>query len=236
MGSFADFLRNNFWHVAPIITVGVIGLAIMLERGKALLLAYPMRNQGGFFQRIRDHVLADRLADAIALCDAYKGKLVAEVVREVLLRAHQPEAMIEDGLDLAVREAVEKIQKRTSFLSTIANVSTLLGLLGTIVGLIASFESVGNANPQQRSALLAAGISTAMNATMMGLAVAIPCMLAFAYLINLANHLIGDVDKAGIRILDIVRQRYYSAEVESQRSHQGNGHGGHGKAYVSRAL
>lgn len=235
MGSFADFLRNNFWHVAPIIAVGIIAVAIVFERFKALNMAYPMNNEGQFFQRVRDHVLADRLADAIALCDAYRGKLVADVVREVLMRAHQPEVMIEDGLELAVREAVEKIQKRTSFLSTIANVATLLGLLGTIVGLIQAFESVGNANAQQRSALLAEGISTAMNATMMGLAVAIPCMLAFAYLVNRSNQLVGEVDKAAIRVLDIIKQRYYSAEMETLRN-SANGSVGAGKPFVSRAI
>ena len=133
-------------------------------------------------------------------------------MRQALLRAHQPEALIEQGLMIAVSEQTQAIQKRTSFLATIANVATLLGLLGTIAGLITSFEAVGHADPQQKSALLAAGISQAMNATMLGLAVAIPCMVAFSFLMNRTNRLVSELEQAGMRSLDILKQRYFQAE------------------------
>lgn len=94
----------------------------------------------------------------------------------------------------------------------IANVATLLGLLGTILGLIQSFEAVGNASAQQRSALLAAGISTAMNATMLGLAVAIPCMVAFSLLVNKSNKLNAEVERAAVRVMEMIKQRYFAGE------------------------
>jgi biopolymer transport protein ExbB len=97
------------------------------------------------------------------------------------------------------------VQKRTVFLATIANVATLLGLFGTIAGLIQAFEAVGAADAQQKSALLAQGISTAMNATMLGLAVAIPCMIAFSFLMNRTNQLTGDIEQSAIRALDRAR-------------------------------
>ena len=162
-------------------------------------------------------VLSDRLAEAVAMCERYKSKLVPQVVREALLRAHQPELMIEDGLAIVVSEAMEKLQKRTQFLATIANVSTLLGLLGTIIGLIQSFEAVGSASAQTRSALLAQGISVAINATMLGLAVAIPCMIAYSYLMNRTNRIATEIDQAAVRILDLLRQRYYAAELEDTK-------------------
>src|SRR6185437_59782 len=148
----------------------------------------------------------------ISHCDRYQEKPVAQVVKQGLLRAHQPETLVEHGLQIAIGEATQTVQKRTTFLATIANVATLLGLFGTIAGLIASFDAVGHADPQQKSALLAAGISTAMNATMMGLAVAIPCMVAFSFLMNRTTKLIVDIDSSAIRTLDILKQRYYSAE------------------------
>jgi biopolymer transport protein ExbB len=215
MGNFLLFIRDNFFHVVPIIAAGVIAIAIIVERTWMLMWVYPLTNPNWFFEKIRDQVLNDRIADAIAFCDRHPHKLVAEIVRSALLRAHQPETIINDGLDYAVTEAMEKIRHRTTFLSTIANVATLLGLFGTIVGLIHSFESIGNANAQMRSALLSAGISTAMNATMMGLAVAIPCMVAFSFLMNRSNTLITQVDKASIRVLDIIKQRHYSVDMES---------------------
>jgi biopolymer transport protein ExbB/TolQ len=137
-----------------------------------------------------------------------------------LLRAHQPESLIENSLEIAIHEAQQSIQKRTAFLSTIANVATLLGLFGTIAGLIHSFEAVGQADPQQKSALLAAGISTAMNATMMGLAVAIPCMVAFSFLMNQSNRIVAEVEQSAVRILDLLKQRFYRVEQEIQGTKQ----------------
>ncbi|HUP58298.1 MAG TPA: MotA/TolQ/ExbB proton channel family protein [Bdellovibrionota bacterium] len=221
--SLFEFLKGNFFHVAPILVVGAIAAAIILERTWALVYHYPMKHVPQFFDKLRDLVMADKLAEAISLCDRYKTKPVAHVVREALLRAHQPEPLIQDGLEIAVSEASEQIQKRTSYLSSIANVATLLGLLGTIVGLIKSFEAVGSAAAQQRSALLAEGISTAMNATMLGLAVAIPCMIAYSFLINRTNRLNAEVDRSAVRILDLINQRFYSADD-------------HGKSGIQKAV
>ena len=215
MGNFFDFLKTNFFHVAPLLAVGGFAVAIILERSRALLWIYPLANTPQFFEKLRDFVMADRLAEAIAFCDQHKHKPVAHIVREGLLRAHQPEALIEDGLELAVSEAGQRVQKRTQFLATIANVATLLGLFGTIAGLIQSFEAVGGASAQARAAMLAAGISSAMNATMLGLGIAIPCMLAFSYLMNRTNRLSVEIDQAAVRVMDLIRQRYYVAEMES---------------------
>jgi len=218
MENIFEFLRSNFWHVAPILAAGAVAVLIIIERSKALLVSYPMKSMNGFFEKLRDFVMADRLADAVAFCDRYEGKPVAIVARAGLLRAHQPETLIEDGLDLALGKAQQMIQKRTTFLSAIANVATLLGLFGTIMGLIQSFQAVGSANAQQRSALLASGISTAMNATMLGLSVAIPCMVAFSFLMNRTNTLLADTEQAATETLDLIKQRYYAAEIEAVRS------------------
>lgn len=215
MNHFLSFIIENIEHVAPILISAAIALIITLERGRALLFAYPLRGSAVFFERIRLLVMSDRISEAIALCDLYKEKPVACVVKEGLTRAHQPESIIEHGLQIAVSESMDRIQKGTSFLATIANVATLLGLFGTIMGLIQSFEAVGNANAQQRSTLLANGISTAMNATMLGLAVAIPCMIIFSYLMNRTNRLVTEIDRSAVRILDLLKQRYYSSDTPS---------------------
>lgn len=215
MGDFFEFIRNNFWHVAPLLIAGTFAAAIIVERVRALFQVYPIRNAESFFEKITDLVMVGKLGDAIAVCDKYPNKPAAKVAKQALLRAHQPENLIEQGLTLAVGEATQVITRRTSFLSTIANVSTLLGLFGTIAGLIHSFEAVGHADPQQKSALLAAGISSAMNATMLGLAIAIPCMVAFSFLINRTNRLVAEVDHSAVRTLDILKQRYYAAETEA---------------------
>lgn len=218
MGNFFEFLKEHFLHVAPILAAGGIAIAIFIERFQALVLRYPLKNEQEFFEKVRDLIMSDRMGEAIALCDRYSEKPAARIVKMGLMRAHQPENLIEDGLALVVSESHQLAQKRTPFLATIANVSTLLGLFGTIVGLIQSFEAVGSATAQQRSALLAAGISTAMNATMMGLAVAIPAMIAFSYLTNRTNQLNASLDQSAVRILDLIKQRYYDFEVEESKA------------------
>lgn len=214
MGNLGDFIVNNWSHVLPIIIAGVFAIAIVLERTKAVFFTYPLQGRTKFYHRVRELVMADKIQDAIALCDQYPQKPAAQVMKEGLLRAHLPEQMVSDGLNIVVGEWVEQISKRTAFLSMIANVATLLGLFGTIAGLIQSFQAVGTANPQEKSALLAAGISTAMNATMMGLGVAIPAMVAFSFIMNRTNRMVGELDQCTLETLDIIRQRSYGVETK----------------------
>lgn len=217
-----EFIKNEFWHVAPILVAGAVAIAIIIERARTLFVTFPIKDTEGFFAKVRELVLAGKTAEAIALCDRLPGKPAAQVVKQALLRAHQPESLIEHGIALELGRATQSISKRTSFLATIANVATLLGLFGTIAGLIASFEAVGHADAQQKAALLAAGISTAMNATMLGLGVAIPAMVAFSFLMNRTNRLIGEIDESAVATLDILKQRYYS--VEDHAVPVANGH------------
>ena len=218
MSAMFDFIRNHFMHVVFILIAGAFALAIISERVRALFFVYPLKNTQAFFDRMTDLILAGKMGEAVSICDRYSQKPVAGIVKQALLRAHQPEPLIEHGLQLALGDYTQKVQRWTSFLATIANVATLLGLFGTIAGLIASFEAVSAADPQQRSSLLAAGISIAMNATMMGLAVAIPSMIAYSFLMNKTNRLISEMDHAAVHVMDILKQRYYSAETQAFRS------------------
>ena len=111
--------------------------------------------------------------------------------------------------------------------------AALFGLLGTIIGLVQSFEAVGNASAQTRSALLANGISTAMNATMLGLGVAIPCMIAYSYLNSRSAKLTSQVDQAAVRTLDLLQQRYFRA---SSTSHEGGDEGSFNDQRGPRAI
>ena len=211
-----SFLINNISHMIPILACLVLAAAIIFDRARMLYIVYPMRAAAAFFDSIRNLVMADRLAEAIALCDRYKQKPVAFVVKHGLMRAHQPQEIIENGLEVAVGEAVDRVRARTGYLSMIANVATLLGLIGTILGLIKSFEAVGAASAQERSGMLAQGISMAMNHTLWGLSVAVPCMVIFSFFMNRTNRLKGELDRAAVRTMDILQQRYVHS-VESPR-------------------
>lgn len=209
-----DFLKNNFLHVAPILACAAIAIAIMYERFQTLFKACHLENTDGFLLQIRNFVSKGQTNEALALCLQYSGKPTAEIVKAALERADQPEELVMNTIEYTRNRFAERIQKRTNYLAMIANVATLLGLLGTIAGLIESFTAVGHADPQQKAALLANGISTAMNATMLGLAVAVPCMVVFSLFINKANRLIAEVEAGGMTVHD------------SLQFHSVNGNGG----------
>lgn len=224
-----SFIQNHFWHAFPLLIAAVFAVAIIAERYKTLCVTYSMNNPQGFFEKISELLLQGKTAEAVALCDQYPSKPLSKVVKSALIRAHLPETMIHHGLEHAVGENTQTIHKRTSFLATIANVATLMGLFGTIAGLISSFEAVAHADPQQKSAMLSAGIATAMNATMMGLGVAIPCMVAYSFLMNRSNRLTAEMENAAVKIMELLKQRYYALDLtkvyESEKDTHTNGSG-----------
>jgi biopolymer transport protein ExbB/TolQ len=201
---FLDFIKNNFLHVAPILASAIFAGAIITERATTLFKGYSIGNIDGFFEKIRELTSKGKMTEAVALCNEFKGKPSADLIRSALERAHQPEDLILNSIEFSRNQYSEKIQKRTHYLAMIANVATLLGLLGTIAGLIESFAAVGHADPQQKATLLANGISTAMNATLMGLGVAVPCMVIFSFFINKSNRLIAELEAAGLLVLDSI--------------------------------
>jgi biopolymer transport protein ExbB/TolQ len=222
---FVDFIKNNLSHVLPLLVAGLFGVVIIAERARALFLTYPLADTKAFFERVSELVMGGRMQEALALCDQRGDKPVVRIVRSALSRAHLPDDAVEQGLALMLAEQTRLIQKRTSFLATIANVATLLGLFGTIAGLISSFAAVAHADATQKSALLSAGISTAMNATMMGLAIAIPCMIAFSVLVNRANKIVGELEDSALKTVDILKLRYYAGETSAEDGLSGS----HGK-------
>jgi biopolymer transport protein ExbB len=201
---FFEFLKNNFWHVSPILVTFFVALAIIIERAQSLFKTYTLDNSEAFFDKTRELVSKGQINEAMALCEQFSGKPTAEIVKVAIQRAHQPEELIMNSIELARNKYAEQIQKRTNYLATIANVATLLGLVGTIAGLIESFEAVSHADAQQKAALLANGISTAMNATLLGLGIAVPCMIMFSFYINKTNRLVAELESAGLMTLDAI--------------------------------
>jgi biopolymer transport protein ExbB len=213
-----EMIQKNWVHMGPILGVGFVAVLLILDRFRVLFIKFSFNSSNSFFEQLRSMLHDNRHSEALALCDRYRDKPVAMVAKEGLLRMQQPEEIVQHGLEIAVSEAISQVQKRTNYIATIANVATLLGLFGTILGMIHSFEAIGSASAQQRSALLAAGISTAMNATLMGLAVAIPCMLFYSFFAAKTNRLIAQIEQSAVRTLDLIKQKYYGAQSATVHS------------------
>jgi biopolymer transport protein ExbB/TolQ len=111
-------------------------------------------------------------------------------------------------MDEVLLEEQTRLEKRTGFLAMLGNVATLLGLLGTITGMIKSFAAVGTANATEKAALLASGISEAMNATAYGLIVAVPALVMYAVLQNRTNQLADDLNKAALKLFILLTYNF----------------------------
>ncbi len=111
---------------------------------------------------------------------------------------------IESAMEEGMMEVMPVLEQRTHYLATFANIATLLGLLGTIIGLIQAFTAVAGADPAEKADLLSASISVAMNTTAFGLVVAIPLILMHSYLVTKTSRLIDNIEMAAVKCLNLI--------------------------------
>lgn len=194
--------------------MGVFGLVLILERAKALFVDYSIKGDI-FMKQIKSLVEIDKIEEAITYCAANDKKPLAHVVKKILERADRDDRSIEQALDIAVGEVAPNIAKRIGYLAMIGNVVTMLGLLGTVGGLIMSFQAVSFADPTQKQILLAQGISIAMHATALGLFIAIPVMVVYSFLHAKQGRLFSEIDRCSTMVLDLLRSRGYYAFSEA---------------------
>jgi len=183
-----------------------VSVAFMLERFIRLFMQMSI-NGSSFMFEIQKHVLANDLDGALRVCNGTKDAALPRVIKAGLMRASRSDEQIQNAIDAASLEVIPQLERNLPFLALIANVATLLGLLGTISGLIRSFASIANADPAQRQALLSAGISEAMFATAFGLVVAISTMVAHSILSSKASKIVSDIDEHSVKLLDLLSAR-----------------------------
>jgi biopolymer transport protein ExbB len=171
----------------------IFGIVIIMER----IFVIRFRNRidtETFINRLIELVQAGNSSRAIDYCSMSDAAL-PKIAKAGLLEMHGKPADIQNAMELSAMVEIPKIEKRTGYLSMIANVATLLGLLGTILGLISAFAAVAHADAADKATLLTAGISVAMNTTAFGLIVAIPCLIAYTYLVETTNELVDEINE-----------------------------------------
>ncbi len=144
---------------------------------------------------------------AYRMAESMSEKALAYIFARALKEAQDRDIVdyrnIQNAVDEAALEIIPRLTKRTSWLQTFANVSTLIGLTGTIFGLIQSFAALQNAGAEASTGL-AAGISTAMLTTLGGLLVAIPSMLAYSFINNKTNAILAEIDEYSVKLIHLV--------------------------------
>ncbi|HSI05889.1 MAG: MotA/TolQ/ExbB proton channel family protein [Myxococcota bacterium] len=206
MHEAAEFYRAGGIWMHPITIVSIFVLGISFERIYSLYFKYNI-NASQFMAQIQKLVLTNNIDRAIKLCNASPQAALPRVIKAALTRANKGEVEIENALEEASVEVLRDIGKRIPILPNLANVATLCGLLGTIVGLIEAFTAVASAPPDMKSQLLTQSLAIGLNATALGLIVAIPALLFFVFLSTSSKKIIEDVDQYSLKIQNLLVAR-----------------------------
>ena len=195
------FFQSGGIFMYPIVIILALGLAIATERWFYLTMA-----------RSSNHRLWKKLQPCLAAGDYTKVALLTEKSRSAIshifsyglnrARTSRRRDDVEIAMEEGLMETVPNLEKRTGYLSTFANIATLLGLLGTIIGLIQAFTAVASANPSEKADMLSASISVAMNTTAFGLMAAIPLLLIYAVLQTKTTQLVDSLEMASVKFLN----------------------------------
>jgi biopolymer transport protein ExbB/TolQ len=187
----------------PISISLIFAIAIAVERIYTLYFKSSIDKEA-FLKGLKKHVYAGDLDKAISYCAGQKKTPLVSVVKAGLINVPKGEEDVQAAMDEATLRESPRIEKRTGYLAMISNVATLLGLLGTIIGLIHSFGAVANANPADKATILAQGISEAMYCTAFGLSVAIPALILYSVLQGRTQHMVDDINESSVAVLNLI--------------------------------
>jgi len=201
--SLMGFFQKGGLFMYPILLVFVTGMAITAERWYQL---NRTRNINRNMWNVLYPVLAKGEFDKARTIIAKDKSAISQMLGTGLARlgAVRRREDFEIAMEESMMEIIPQLEKRTPYVALLSNIATLLGLLGTIMGLIEAFTAVANANPAEKADLLSASISVAMNTTAFGLMSAIPLLLFHAKLTSTTGQIIDSLEMASVKALNTI--------------------------------
>jgi biopolymer transport protein ExbB len=201
--TIVQFFQTGGAFMYPILIIFAFGVAICIERyvklsgvgkknKKVWDKVHPLLD-GGDFDQARESIVNDKSAIA--------SLLNMGLARQGSVRRRDD---IEIAMEESMMEIIPQLEKRTPFIALFANICTLLGLLGTIMGLIEAFTAVANADPAEKADLLSASISVAMNTTAFGLMAAIPLLITHAMISSKTVEIVDSLEMASVKTLNLI--------------------------------
>ncbi len=204
--SIVAFFATGGLFMYPILIVFAVGTAVAIERYITLTLV-TNKNQV-VWQKVQP-LLANGEFDEARELTAGGESTISQVLNMglSLQGAVRRREDIEIAMEESMMEIVPRLEKRTPYVALASSIATLLGLLGTIMGLIQAFTAVANANPAEKADLLSASISVAMNTTAFGLMVAIPLLIVHAVLTSKTGDIVDSLEMATVKALNVFSKR-----------------------------
>ena len=199
------FIQAGGVFMYPILIVFAMGGAVAVER--IVVLSSVGNKNRKVWDQLHPVMSEGNFDEARALTDeddSHISKLLGMgLARQGAVRRRDD---IEIAMEESMMEIIPQLEKRTPYVALFANISTLLGLLGTIMGLIEAFTAVANANPADKADLLSASISVAMNTTAFGLMAAIPLLIIHTYLTSKTGEIVDSLEMASVKTLNIISE------------------------------
>ncbi len=224
LASYLNFFQSGGFFMYTVVLVLVFGTAIVLER--LIVITWGQVNGEKLWNQISPALRARRMDDALRTCSRSHKPLYQVLAAGIRgMKGIPTREEVQGTLDEAMIQVIPKLEARLHYLPNLANVATLLGLLGTITGLIHAFTAVSLVDPSQKAALLAKGISEAMNTTAFGLVVAVPMMLIHTFLQTRTNRIIDSLEEYSLRLLNLASQiirEEMATEISSTRANGGS--------------
>ena len=212
--TIVNFFQQGGAFMYPIVIVLALGLAIAVERW--LYLTMATTSNKAVWNKITPHLKTGNFQGA-ALVTGKSKAAIAQILTFGLTRVRSARRRedVEKAMEESLMEVMPELEKRTHYLATFANIATLLGLLGTIIGLIRAFTAVSNANPAEKADLLSASISDAMNTTAFGLMVAIPLLLVHTLLQTKTTAVVDSLEMASVKFLNAITEHGESKQAKA---------------------
>lgn len=201
MLSLPELIKNGGPVLTFILLVSAVAVVVFIER----FLHYHQAqiNSTEFLNGIRTVLKRNNVVEAISICDATPGP-VARLVKTAILNRDHGRDRIREALEESGLAEVPRLEEKLNLLATIAQLSPLLGLLGTILGFIRTFMKMQEAGLHAHVGDLSTGIWQALICAAAGLAVAIPAHAAYNYLVSRVNSIVLDMERAATEIVNIV--------------------------------
>jgi biopolymer transport protein ExbB len=202
-GAIVKHYHEGGWMMHFIFASLVVVVGLVIDRTIALYFQ-AAANKEAFLKGLKEHIYRGDLDRAISYCASQKKTPLVSVIKAGLINVPKGEADVQAAMDEATLRESPKIEKRTGYLAMLGNVATLLGLLGTIIGLISAFGAVADAPPAEKARILASSISEAMNCTAFGLLTAIPALVAYSVLQGRSQHMLDDINETSVSVLNLI--------------------------------
>lgn len=196
-------LKHGGPMVWLLLLMSAVVIVVFIER----LLHYHRAqiNSIEFLNGIRNVLKRDNVVEALSICDATPGP-VARLVKTAILSRELGRDGVRDALEEAGLLEVPRLEEKLGLMATVAQIAPLVGLLGTVLGFLAVFQTLQEQGPYATSNLLAGGIWQSLLSMAAGLAVAIPTYAGYNYLVNRVNGIVLDMEKASAEIVNLVAE------------------------------